>query len=89
MKTIKKGMVLFNLFLVCAGFALGSVVAAVSADIPGLNWLSCGFHIGTFSFNLIKLALEVNLRFTVASAVFIVLALLTGRLICRKRDLVK
>jgi len=86
---MKNGKFWMNVFLVCVGVVVGSMMAEISAGTPFFKWLSYGLSFGTESpivlnLNVIKLTLGISLKLTVSSVIFIILALLLGRLIDRK-----
>ncbi len=79
----------FNLFLVCVGIVVGSMVSDMTASIPALSWLSYGLNFGTKSpvvldLNVITLTLGVSLKLTISTAICVVLSLVLGRCIAEK-----
>lgn len=78
-----------NVFLVCIGVVVGSMVAELTAGTPVLRWLSYGLTFGTESpvvldMKVAQLTFGLNLRLTVSSVIFIALSLVLGKLIVRK-----
>ena len=78
-----------NLFLIAAGVVVGALVAEITAGVKYLTWLSYGLDFGTESpfvldLNLLRLTFGISVKITVASVIFIALALILGRLIMRK-----
>lgn len=85
-----KGHFWLNLFLVMVGVVIGSMVAEMTVGIPWLKWLSYGLEFGTenpvvLDLNLLRLTFGISIRITVSMILFIVIALLLGRLLTRDR----
>lgn len=79
----------FNLFLVCIGIVVGSMVSELTAGIPALSWLSYGLDFGTRSpfildLNVISLTFGLTLKITISTVICIVLSLILGRFIADK-----
>ena len=79
-----------NLLLVLTGVVLGSAVARLTAGVKYLAWLSYGLDFGTaapatLDLGVFTLTVGVRLTITVATIIFVAVALLLGRLIIKKR----
>lgn len=86
---MRNGNFWLNVFLVCVGVVVGSMMAEITAGVPFLGWLSYGLTFGTESpfvldLNVIRITFGINLRLTVSSVIFIALSLVLGRLIAKK-----
>ena len=86
---MRNGNFWLNVFLVCVGVVVGSMMAEITAGVPLLGWLSYGLTFGTESpfildLNVIRITFGINLRLTVSSVIFIALSLVLGRLIAKK-----
>ena len=78
-----------NLFLVCIGIVVGTMVAELTAGVPGLSWLAYGLDFGTSSplvldMNVFHLTLGVGIKITISSVIFVILSVILGRLIAKK-----
>ena len=78
-----------NLFLVCIGIVVGTMVAELTSGVPGLSWLSYGLNFGTSSplvldMNVFHLTLGISLKITISSIIFVILSVILGRLIAKK-----
>ena len=79
-----------NLILVLIGVVIGSVVVELTQGVSWLRWLSYGLSFGTDSplvlnLSVFGLTLGAWLKITIADIIFIVLSLLIGRLLMRRR----
>ncbi len=79
----------FNLFLVCIGIVVGSMVAGMTAGIPALSWLSYGLDFGTQSpfvldLNVITLTFGITIKITISIVIFVILSILLGRCLAKK-----
>lgn len=75
-----------NLLFVLVGIVTGSMVMEITAGVPWLDWLSYGLDFGTaapFVLNLqvLQLTLGATVNITISHVIFVVLAILLGRLI--------
>lgn len=78
-----------NFFLILCGIVLGSIVAEKTAGINGLGWLSYGMNFGTdaplsIDLNALHLTFGLNINITISTIIFVVLALLLGKIIIKK-----
>lgn len=81
---------LYCLFLICAGIVIGSLVAALSANVPFLNWLSYGMDFGlttpfVLDLAVLKLTFGLSLKLTISVVIFVSLALVIGLSVYRRR----
>lgn len=79
----------FNLFLVCIGIVVGSMVAEMTAGISALSWLSYGLDFGTASpfvldLNVLKLTFGITVKITISTVIFVIISIVLGRTIARK-----
>ena len=81
---------LYTLFLLCAGIVLGTLVAALTKDIPTLSWLAYGLEFGLTSpfvldLSVMKLTFGLSLSLNVSVVIFVVLSLAIGLAVYRRR----
>lgn len=79
----------FNLFLVCVGIVVGSMVAEMTAGISALSWLSYGLDFGTatpfvLDLNVLKLTFGITVKITISTVIFVAISIVLGRTIARK-----
>lgn len=79
----------FNLFLVCVGIVVGSMVAEMTAGITALSWLSYGLDFGTatpfvLDLNVLKLTFGITVKITISTVIFVAISIVLGRTIARK-----
>ena len=77
------------MFLICIGIVVGTMVAELTAGVPGLSWLSYGLDFGTSSplvidMNVFHLTIGMSLKITISSVIFVILSVILGRLIAKK-----
>ncbi len=87
-KTMRKS--LYCLFLICAGIVLGTLVAALCADISALSWLTYGLDFGltepfVLDLAVFKLTFGLSLDLNVAVVIFVALSLAIGLALYRKK----
>lgn len=78
-----------NLFLICIGIVVGTMVAELTAGVQGLSWLAYGLDFGTESplvleMNVFRLTFGFGLKITISSVIFVILSVILGRLIAKK-----
>ncbi|MBE6614711.1 MAG: DUF4321 domain-containing protein [Ruminococcaceae bacterium] len=75
-----------HLLLVLVGIVTGSMVMEITAGVAWLDWLSFGLDFGTaapfvLDLHVLTLTFGAAVNITVAHVIFVVLAILLGRLI--------
>jgi len=78
-----------NLFLICVGVVTGTLAARLCDGVPALSWLAYGLEFGTetpitLNLQLLSVTFGLTLHLSIAVILFIVLAVVLGRLIARK-----
>ncbi len=78
-----------NLFLVCIGVLVGTLVASLTKGIPFLSFLSYGMTFGmpspaVFDLQVISFTFGVSVDLNISVILFIILSLVLGHLIAKK-----
>ncbi len=74
------------LLLLLAGVVLGSFIAQLTNNVPGLSWLAFGQTFGLdnpiiLDLGILVLTFGLKIKFTIASIIGIILAAITYRLL--------
>lgn len=79
---------LYNIFLVFIGVVVGTFVSTLCKNVKGLSWLSYGAVFGmdnplSLKLGVMDLTFGISINLTLATILFIVLALIIGRRVVR------
>lgn len=85
---MKKSLIM--LFCVCAGIVFGSLVAHLSKGVSWLSWLTYGMDFGITSpfvldLSVLKLTIGAVFNLNISVIIFIVIGVLVGLGLIRKR----
>lgn len=77
------------LLLICAGIVVGTLAGSAAAQISWLSWLNFGIDFGlttpfVLDLQAVSLTFGFTLKLTVSVIIFVVLAILLGRLIVKR-----
>jgi hypothetical protein len=86
---MKNGKFWLNLFLILVGVVVGSLFSSLTKDVSWLSWLSYGLQFGMTSplalnLGILSLTFSASIDLNVSVIIFVVLALLLGRLLGEK-----
>jgi len=83
-----KSSKIYNIFLVLIGVVVGTFVSSLCKDVKTLSWLSYGAVFGMdapleLKLGVVDFTFGININLTLATIIFIILALLIGRRVVR------
>lgn len=78
-----------NFILVLVGIVIGTLVAQLTANIPGLSWLAYSVSFGTSSplavdLRVVSFTLGATVNISISVIIFVALSVILGKLIARK-----
>lgn len=78
-----------NFFLILVGIVTGSLFQQLTSGISALSWLSFGLDFATeqplvLNLSVIKLTFGISLNLSVSVILFVIIALLFGKLVSRR-----
>ncbi len=79
---------IYTLFLVLIGVVVGTFVSTLCKDVKGLAWLSYGAVFGmesplSLNLGVIDITFAISINLTLATIIFIILALFIGKRVVR------
>lgn len=79
-----------NLFLICAGIVIGTLIAKLTASNPIFSWLSYGIDFGlqtpiVLDLSVLQITFGLMMNLNISVIIFTVLAIIVGRAVAHRR----